>query len=418
MRTQSADKFLPRSEDLKKTLADHVLFLASEGKLGKKICFAECDLKKQNFNGCDLRLADFRSADLTDTGFRDADLRGATLDFAHVDGTDFAGAKLCRTSLIGIVGRRANFWRGTLKGAEMSGCHLTEANFEEADFDTDTISDDDNLNWRQSLSQKHPSDATNLSKACLLGANFRGALMESVWNLGQDGIAGSLQGGARLPTSLQKYEATSLVNDAAKSFWAVIISTNVVNAYGILALLDGKLESQLKLPAQLGQVSFFAFLFVFPVLSFILFTYQQLILNRFWAAIASLPREFFDGLSVESRAFFMVFVGGVFPRFEEYNSRFDAKVDERILSIFVIYGSFIILQLAFVMSKTIVLSALAAILELVLLTAGGLYCYYSFQSAKSLLHDPNPRHSRSLDCKKQENDESIRLLSPEVFSKL
>ena len=78
-------------EDLQKILADHALWLESEGEHGKR-----ADLR-----GADLRGADLRGANLSDADLRGANLRGANLSEANLSEADLRGANLSAANLRG-----------------------------------------------------------------------------------------------------------------------------------------------------------------------------------------------------------------------------------------------------------------------------------------------------------------------------
>ena len=90
-------------KELKEILAQHVLWLDSDGEQGRRAYLWGANLTRAylygaNLNGANLSRADLRGADL-----RGADLEGADLEGADLTGADLTGANLRRADL-----RRAN----------------------------------------------------------------------------------------------------------------------------------------------------------------------------------------------------------------------------------------------------------------------------------------------------------------------
>ena len=75
-----------KSEELKITLAQHVLWLNSNR--GEMADLREADLREADLLGANLRWADLRGADLLGANLRGANLRGADLRGADLRGAD------------------------------------------------------------------------------------------------------------------------------------------------------------------------------------------------------------------------------------------------------------------------------------------------------------------------------------------
>ena len=86
-----------RSEKLKIILAQHVLWLNSNGgKMANLRCanLREANLREANLRGANLRGADLREANLREADLREADLRWANLREADLREADLRGADL------------------------------------------------------------------------------------------------------------------------------------------------------------------------------------------------------------------------------------------------------------------------------------------------------------------------------------
>lgn len=110
------------------------------------------DLSELDFKGAVLREADLFGVDLSSSNLRGADLGGARLDRTIVIRTDFSGAQMQASSLLGLSAftsmsfdaneaplfRGANLARAKLlarlDGADFSGADVTETNFAWAPF--------------------------------------------------------------------------------------------------------------------------------------------------------------------------------------------------------------------------------------------------------------------------------------------
>ena len=83
------------NEELKQILAEHKLWLNSEG--GKRAYLQGADLRRADLRGADLRGADLQGADL-----QRADLQGAYLQGAYLRGADLRDAKNIPEYLINL----------------------------------------------------------------------------------------------------------------------------------------------------------------------------------------------------------------------------------------------------------------------------------------------------------------------------
>ena len=101
--------------ELKSILANHKLWIDTNGKQGN---FA-------NLGGADLWSANLRGANLSCVNLRDADLYRADLYRADLTSADLTSADLTGASLEGADLRGANLYRADLRGANLTGANLT-----------------------------------------------------------------------------------------------------------------------------------------------------------------------------------------------------------------------------------------------------------------------------------------------------
>ncbi len=105
-----------RQSELKAILEDHILWLGSDGKQGKRASLQGADLEDANLHGAYLQYANLHGANL----------HGANLHGANLHGSDLQGA-----DLVGVNLRAAD-----LQGADLVGVSLDAANLEDAKFTT------------------------------------------------------------------------------------------------------------------------------------------------------------------------------------------------------------------------------------------------------------------------------------------
>jgi uncharacterized protein YjbI with pentapeptide repeats len=69
-------------------LADHKLWVESDGDKGERLVLAGADLRNSNLKGADLRGAELRGADLRDTDLRGGIFNGAIIYRDDLDDAD------------------------------------------------------------------------------------------------------------------------------------------------------------------------------------------------------------------------------------------------------------------------------------------------------------------------------------------
>ncbi|MDR5615553.1 pentapeptide repeat-containing protein, partial [Arsenophonus sp.] len=122
------------SDELRKILDEHKVWVESLGEDGSK-----ADLCRANLREADLRGADKNCNHLGFFSLREADLRGADLYGANLREANLYGADLCRANLYGanLYGadlRGANLYGADLRGADLRGANLYGANLPEFTF--------------------------------------------------------------------------------------------------------------------------------------------------------------------------------------------------------------------------------------------------------------------------------------------
>ncbi len=228
-------------EELKKILADHKLWLETDGKEGKKADLAETDLQRANFRGAKLQGADLQGADL-----READLRGANLGGANLQGADL---------------RRANF-----QDASLDNAILRDANLQDADL----------------------TKVKGLLAGQLAGANVSGA---------------KLPGDIAKFEGLAHVEETS--KNARKIFLAMLLacvySGLTIATTTDARLLTNSASSPL--PIIQTEIPIAGFYWAAPVILLSLYFYFHFYLQRRWRGLAALPARFPDGKALDEKAY-------------------------------------------------------------------------------------------------------------------
>ena len=125
-------------------LAEHTAWLASNGREGKRACFAKKKLQAVDFGKTNLKNADFRYSDLSNANFeasilewadfRYAQLVAANLDYAKAMGIRLRHANCSLSSLRQTVLQDADLTGSIFKGAHLADTDLTGSNLMETDF--------------------------------------------------------------------------------------------------------------------------------------------------------------------------------------------------------------------------------------------------------------------------------------------
>ena len=161
---------IPKRNDLKKILNEHLKWIFSSGRVGKLADVNNWKLDKYNLENEDfpfakLQFVSFRGANLSGINFRQADLLMGNFIGAYLDGADLEGANLSGGDLSFSKCMGANFANTNLEDANFEGADLSETNFAKA------ILRSANFKGANLLSAE-------LSDADIEGANFQGANLE------------------------------------------------------------------------------------------------------------------------------------------------------------------------------------------------------------------------------------------------
>jgi hypothetical protein len=121
--------------ELKETLAQHGVWLNSDGKNGKRADWCGADLSTLDLSKQILRRVNFQRANLSKTNLRSADLRSANLEGAILKGALLEEADLRDANLFEANLQQANLKLTRFKGADLLLTNIQKADFEEADFE-------------------------------------------------------------------------------------------------------------------------------------------------------------------------------------------------------------------------------------------------------------------------------------------
>lgn len=125
--------------DVDAIVAQHVLWLTSQGGQGKRATFQGMDLAGGDLGRTVLANATFRETDLSDAVLVEARLDGADFRYASLSAADLTGANLGVAQLRHANLRLANLQGATLRGADLSGARLAGAKLAGADFKGATL---------------------------------------------------------------------------------------------------------------------------------------------------------------------------------------------------------------------------------------------------------------------------------------
>ncbi len=121
--------------ELKSILANHKLWIDTNGKQGNFANLRGAYLSGADLAGANLYHADLSDADLTGAYLRDAYLTRADLTHADLTGAYLRGANLTRADLRGADLRGADLRGADLRGADLTGANLLDAILTDAKID-------------------------------------------------------------------------------------------------------------------------------------------------------------------------------------------------------------------------------------------------------------------------------------------
>jgi uncharacterized protein YjbI with pentapeptide repeats len=316
---------------LQQTLADHSLWLATNGQQGRR-----ANLRRADLQGLDLAGADLRSAIMDEAQLQNANLSGASLGEARLRDADLAGANLRGANLEGAHLRNASLegadleaallWDASLPRACMSSANLRSANLSWADLQaaelTGAILDESNLlhaNLRRAVLRQASLRGANLASAdlteasfhetSLRDANLRQADLSRATGLLETSLQGADLNGAQLPEGLAQFEGLANVAEAARNAGKLFVSLLLGCAFVWItlatmtdvALLTGAGSARLPLIDREIPVAYFYT--AAPLVLVALSLYFHLYLQRLWELLADLPAFFPDGTPLDRKAY-------------------------------------------------------------------------------------------------------------------
>lgn len=162
-------------EQLQEIIAQHGLWLSSDGKEGRRANLEGADMRQADLSGADLSRAIMKEArleraELSGAVLRETDLTGAKLDYSQMRKTDLTRARLPRANL-----SRAVLEKATLSGADLSSSIANYADFSDANLDGALLARSE---FRQASFRKASLREAMLMNAILEGADFTQACVD------------------------------------------------------------------------------------------------------------------------------------------------------------------------------------------------------------------------------------------------
>lgn len=160
--------------DFEQILAEHRLWLSSDGLRGRRSLLDRTDLSGVDLQDESLRQAGFAFSDLSDANLSGADLSETAMEGANLRGASLTAANLQQASL-----EAANLSGADLGGANLTGAKLVRANLDGANLAGANLSGADLIVSSLSGAAVNGSNLrdTSLVGADLRGANLSGALL-------------------------------------------------------------------------------------------------------------------------------------------------------------------------------------------------------------------------------------------------
>lgn len=161
------------NSDLQNILQDHLAWINSGGKDGRRANFRSADLQGIQITNAFLAEASFRGANLNGANISGSDLRGADLSEAILGNTNLSYANLGGAFLNRADLRTAQFTGADLSGADLSGAYLAGGNLTQVNLSGATLLETD-------------LQGVQASQAKFVGANLRGAKLANGHLTGAD----------------------------------------------------------------------------------------------------------------------------------------------------------------------------------------------------------------------------------------
>lgn len=163
-------------EQLQEIIAQHGLWLSSDGKEGRRANLEGADMRQVDLSGTDLSRAIMREArleraELSGAVLRETDLTGAKLEYSQMRKTDLTRARLPRANL-----SRAVLEKAILSGADLSCLIANYADFSDANLDGALLARSE---FRQASFRKASLREAMLMNAILESADFTQACVDN-----------------------------------------------------------------------------------------------------------------------------------------------------------------------------------------------------------------------------------------------
>ncbi len=253
--------------NLQDILADHHLWLESQGKDGKQ----------GNLSGWDLSGLALGDRDLRDINFEGVQLANANLSWAELNRVNLSGANLREADL-----SRANLQEADLRHANLEKADLTSANLRNAKL-----------------------YGANLQEAKLLKTNFRDAdLQDAKLAQSQDLLGWQLAGAnltsSELPGTVGRFEELGHSGEITKTTATLLWTLLTGCLYACLTVATTTDASfyvsaaTLKLPIIHATIPTWGFFILAPIVLLAWYFYFLLNLQRLWEALVTLPALFPD----------------------------------------------------------------------------------------------------------------------------
>ncbi len=322
-------------EELKRILADHQMWVETDGKEGEHADLSGTDLQEANLRGANLHEANLQNANLQDANLgtanllrvnlREANLRSANLQGAYLSGANLQGANLASAYLEEAILTLANLQRASLiesnlQGAvlveaELQGANLQSAKLQGAQLRLANLQDTDltQTTFEGSIAAEDEL-AGDLKSADLTGADFHNAdlsdaRLSDVTGLLADKLAGADLSNAKLPKDIAAFDGLARVEEISRIARPVFIGLLAGCVYSWLTIAtttDARLltnSASSPLPIIGTEIPIVGFYWVAPILLIGVYLYLHLYLHRLWEGLADLPAVFPDGKPLNKKVY-------------------------------------------------------------------------------------------------------------------
>lgn len=193
---RSPSTIIHNGTDLRTILANHKLWVITDGAQGSRANLSNAKLESVNLEGAILKRANLYKAQL-----RGAKLKGADMQEATLRGADLQEANLSRSNLKGAILEEAYLKRASLRGVNLEQADLRRADLEETDISIELRAKTNEAPeiYAPKL-RKARFDQAKLRKASIHGADAEGASFLQA-DMGAVNISASNFSGAEFSSS-------------------------------------------------------------------------------------------------------------------------------------------------------------------------------------------------------------------------